>query len=449
MSTSALPTLSALYAAHISQLQQHTADLLQQQGYAGLLIHSGSAPGLFLDDHHLPFYANPHFKHWLPLPRHQHGFLLIRPNAKPQLYYHNPSDYWHLSDGTPHGFWTAEFEITEISAPEQVREALSMLLRGGDLAFIGEDTALAARWGIVPAHINPESLLHPLHWQRAYKSEYELACLREASRRAVAGHRAAEQAFRQGDSELEIHLAYLAASQQRENELPYGNIIALNQHGAVLHYQHLERQPPRALHAFLIDAGAEVRGYCADITRTYAAAGGLFGEMIVALDQVQQRLVAQLQPGQSFVALHQQTHLAIGLILQAFKLVDMSPESQVECGITRAFYPHGLGHLLGLQVHDVAGKVSDAAGTPLPPPAEHPALRLTRPLEAGMVLTIEPGLYFIDALLAELRQSPQQVALDWSLIAQLSPCGGIRIEDNLVIHPDRVENLTRDAFGGP
>jgi len=435
-----------LYAAHIEQLQQFTAALLQQQGYAGLLIHSGRAAGLFLDDQQLPFYANPHFKHWLPLPRHQHGVLLIRPDAQPRLYYHNPSDYWHLADGTPQGFWTGAFEISEMSAPAQVHEDL------GDcsgLAFIGEEAALARSWGV--AAINPEPLLHALHWQRAYKSEYELSCLREASRVAVAGHRAAEQAFRQGDSELAIHLAYQAASRQRENELPYGNIIALNQHGAVLHYQHLDRQPPRERHAFLIDAGAEVRGYAADITRTYSARnaagnGGLFGEMVGALDRVQQRLVAQLKPGLDFVELHQQTHLAIGLILQAFKLVDMSPESQIECGITRAFFPHGLGHLLGLQVHDVAGKVGDAQGTPLPPPPEHPALRLTRPLEAGMVLTIEPGLYFIDALLAELRRSPQQAALDWDLIERLRPCGGIRIEDNLVIHGDRVENLTRDAF---
>ncbi|WP_210396673.1 Xaa-Pro dipeptidase [Motiliproteus sediminis] len=433
--------LSELYADHVATLQGHTAALLERLGYAGMVIYSGTATGIFLDDHALPFYANPHFKHWLPLPRHQHGFLLIRPGKRPQLFYHSPVDFWHLSDGAPGGFWTDPFDIAEFADPVEVQSAL------GDtpgLAFVGEDAALAQRWGFTA--INPEPLLHELNWLRGYKSGYELACLREASQLAVAGHRAAEQCFRDGGSEFDIHLAYLAASGQRENELPYGNIIAIDQHAAVLHYQHLDRRHPASPDAFLIDAGAEVRGYCADITRTYAARPGLFAELVAAMDEVQRRLVASASVGASFVELHQRTHQAVALLLQLFEIVDLAPESLVETGITRSFYPHGLGHLLGIQVHDVGGQVADPQGTPLPPPDEHPFLRLTRPLEAGMVLTVEPGLYFIDTLLAGLRHHPQAKAVNWERVEQLRPCGGIRIEDNLALHPDHTENLTRDAF---
>ncbi|WP_373184095.1 M24 family metallopeptidase, partial [Halomonas campaniensis] len=107
-------------------------------------------------------------------------------------------------------------------------------------------------------------------------------------------------------------------------------------------------------------------------------------------------------------------------------------------GITRAFCPHGLGHLLGVQVHDVAGRL-DGVGRPLPPPAEHPALRLTRELEAGMVVTMEPGLYVIPMLLAAHRGSPE---IDWERVDRLASHGGIRIEDNVRVTGRGPDNLT-------
>lgn len=98
----------------------------------------------------------------------------------------------------------------------------------------------------------------------------------------------------------------------------------------------------------------------------------------------------------------------------------------VEQGITRAFFPHGIGHFLGIQVHDVAGK-------PTPSPEDAPFLRLTRTLEAGMVVTIEPGLYFIPSLLEPLLNGPEAQYLNRALIDELKSCGGIRIEDNVVV----------------
>ena len=90
----------------------------------------------------------------------------------------------------------------------------------------------------------------------------------------VRAHRAAEQAFRAGASEYEIHLAYCQAAGAREEELPYNNIIAFDRHAAVLHYQVLDRSRPAGVKSFLIDAGAQHAGYACDITRTYAAERG-------------------------------------------------------------------------------------------------------------------------------------------------------------------------------
>ena len=114
--------------------------------------------------------------------------------------------------------------------------------------------------------------------------------------------------------------------------------------------------------------------------------------------------------------------------------------------MTAAFYPHGLGHLLGIQVHDVGGHFGDDAGTIVEPPAEHPHLRFTRTLETDQVLTIEPGLYVIDLLLAELADAPGGKLLNHERIDWLRPYGGIRIEDNVRVLEDGCENLTREAF---
>ena len=114
-------------------------------------------------------------------------------------------------------------------------------------------------------------------------------------------------------------------------------------------------------------------------------------------------------------------------------------------GLSKVFYPHGLGHFLGLQTHDVAGLI-DNDGNPSPRPEGHPFLRLTRVLEAGNTLTIEPGLYFIEPLLSAWRENGDPAAINWDKVEQLAPCGGIRIEDNVLVTEDGCDNLTRKAF---
>jgi Xaa-Pro dipeptidase len=114
--------------------------------------------------------------------------------------------------------------------------------------------------------------------------------------------------------------------------------------------------------------------------------------------------------------------------------------------VTSAFFPHGLGHLLGIQVHDVGGFMENESGTTIDPPSGHPFLRLTRVLEENMVLTIEPGLYVIDMLLENLRGTLAEKQVNWETVDWLRPFGGIRIEDNVRVLVNDRENLTRDAF---
>ena len=132
-------------------------------------------------------------------------------------------------------------------------------------------------------------------------------------------------------------------------------------------------------------------------------------------------------------------HHHLGEILVANDLFKGTAEQAVAEGVTRAFCPHGLGHSLGLQVHDVAG-LRHPDGAPAPAPEQHPALRLSLTLRPGMVVTIEPGLYFIAMLLDPLRNT--SLPINWRLVDQLSSCGGIRIEDNVVVTESGFVNLT-------
>ena len=435
------PDLHPLYAEHLATLKGRADQALQREGFDHLVIASGQPGPQFLDDRPYPFAVNPHLKHWLPVTKAPGSWLVYTPGRKPKLVYLQPHDYWHVVPEAPAGYWVEHYEIAIIREAKDARAHLPN--DAARCAVIGE--AFAGLDGFAPN--NPQGVLDYLHYQRSYKSAYELAMMRVASKIGARSHRAAAQAFRAGASEFDIHMAYLAAARQTDNELPYSNIVALNEHGAVLHYTDLGHAPPAYSHSFLIDAGASFHGYASDITRTHAAANaGEFQALIDAVDEAQRGFVARVRAGQSYPDLHVHAHLVLGGVLKEHGFIRMSAEAALAGGVTSTFFPHGLGHPIGLQVHDVAGfQASDRGGT-LPRPAGHPYLRMTRALEPGMVVTIEPGLYFIDMLLAELRNKPAAKDIEWAKVDAFRKYGGIRIEDDVVCTAGEPENLTRDAF---
>ncbi|MGL5360541.1 MAG: Xaa-Pro dipeptidase [Shewanella sp.] len=428
------------YHAHIAELNRRVATVLTREALSGLVIHSGQPLRMFLDDIDYPFKVNPHFKAWLPLVDNPHCWLVINGQDKPQLIFYRPEDFWHKVADVPEQFWTEHVEITLLTEATEVAHLLPKDL--ANWAYVGEHLTLAEELGFTQR--NPETVMNYLHYQRATKTEYELECLRRANQMAVQGHLAAKNAFYNGASEFEIQLHYLAAVGQGENEVPYGNIIALNQHAAILHYTALEHQNPARRLSFLIDAGASYFGYADDITRTYAFEKNPFDELIGAMHRVQLELIALMRPGVPYLELHLAAHQKIARLLLDFKLATGDAEGLVEQGITRAFFPHGLGHMLGLQVHDVGGFLTDERGTKLAPPAEHPFLRCTRTLAPKQVLTMEPGFYIIDSLLKVLQQDIRGQQIDWNNVAKLRPFGGVRIEDNVIVHEGRTENITRE-----
>jgi Xaa-Pro dipeptidase len=437
----AIQDLANAYPQHIAELQRRSTLALERGGCDHLVVPSGTLHYQVFDDRDYPYAVNPQFKAWAPLTRTPGSWLVFTPGQKPKLIYLQPFDYWHVVPEAPAGYWVDQFDIVIIRKPDEALQHLPG--NPARCAILGEPQSTLGDF--VPD--NPAAVVNYLEYHRAFKTPYEILMMREATRVGVRAHRAAEAAFRAGKSEFDIHMAYCSAARQDANELPYHNIVALNEHGAVLHYTELGRLPPKPARSFLIDAGGSHGGYACDITRTYSAdPGDEFQALIDAVDLAQQAMCAQVRAGFDYKQLHLDAHLALAGILQDFGVIKVSPQTALETGVSSAFFPHGIGHGIGLQVHDVAGFAASDAGGTIAKPEGHPYLRLTRVLEPGMVVTIEPGIYFIDMLLEKLRQDGHADSVDWARVDAFRPYGGIRIEDDVVCTGDAPLNLTRDGF---
>lgn len=439
-----MDSFSTLYQDHLATLQKRTREVLARNNLDALLIHSGEPITAFLDDHDYPFKVNPQFKAWLPVTVVPHCWLWVDGVNKPKLWFYSPVDYWYAVEPLPESFWTPFVDIILIKNPDDIGSLLPAAR--DNIAYLGSALPRALSLGLKTAGINPQPVLDYLHYHRAYKTDYELACMREAQKTAVMGHRAAHEAFLAGMSEFDINIAYLSATGHRDFDVPYGNIIAINEHAAVLHYTKLDNQLPDQVRSFLIDAGTEYQGYAADLTRTYARQkDSEFAALVTAMNHEQLALIDTVEAGVNYIEYHLQMHGRIARLLNQFDIVTgLDEETMVAEGITGPFLPHGLGHPLGLQVHDVGGFLQDDRGARLAAPAQHPYLRCTRVLQPRMVMTIEPGLYFIESLLAPWRAGTFSRHFNWGRIDMFKTYGGIRIEDNIVIGEKQIENMTRN-----
>lgn len=432
------PDLQQHYAHHLFQRVDNFHRAMADTIYEQLVIDVGGARYRFLDDTSYPFRPNPYATRLAPLHDFPDSFIIISSGViKPQLLVYQPKDYWHAVTTLNCEAITSQFHVTVYADKNKLWSDLPNHLH---VAYLGDRPELLSA-----AAANPPELINYLDFQQAVKTEYEVHCIARANTLAVKGHAAVAQLFGGTTSELALHLAYLAAIKATENTLPYDNIIAGNENAAILHYTHHSTETA-ALRSLLIDAGATYNGYCADISRTYCRHDGLFSELITRLDGLQQNLCAQVAPGVEYVDIHRAAFVGIGEILVETGIITCPLEQAIEDNIVGVFFPHGVGHLLGVQVHDRGGWQADISGVANPPPAQFPFLRMTRQIASNQVFTIEPGIYFIDQLLTEAEEDGRGQQINQVLIQELKPFGGIRIEDNLRVTETGNDNLTRQAF---
>jgi Xaa-Pro dipeptidase len=435
--------LESKYQAHVAELSKDYSRVLGELGLDGVVIHSGTPrPRSLFDDQFWPLRPVPHFAHWLPLQTARSA-LLVEAGKKPTLFWFNAVDFWEapIKPESDH-FWSS-FEVKEVKDPADIKK---LLPAGRKLAFIGEEKSDCDLWGLPSSAFNPPALVNALDQLRVKKTPYEILCLKEANRRASLGHKAVVETFKQGDaSELELHLLFLRSTGQDDAETPYKNIVALGEHAATLHHvcYGRSRSPAQSL---LVDAGAKYQGYDSDVTRTSVKGGGAaasaFAQLVSGLEKLQQESCRRAQLNLPYEQLHNSAHEQLAPLLKEVGLATGSAEELVKRGVTRKFLPHGLGHSLGLQTHDVGCRN-------VQPQPDNPFLRNTTKITPGQVFTIEPGIYFIRHLLEELKASPAGSLVKWPLVDQLIPFGGVRVEDDLAVTDGGVENLTREVLPDP
>ena len=431
--------LPKLYAHHISRLEQVYTEALEPLDVEGVLIHSGSAAYYHADDREISFQAYGHFLHWIAVNRPDQ-FLLFRPGYKPVYYQVVPTDFWYEQEIQTDPLWLSAFDIVQVDSLEGVKRDLP----SSRISYLGDNEALGDALGLDEGLCNPGSLLRYIDYYRAFKSDYEIDQLREANRLALIGHDAARECFQAGGSEYDIHLAYLGACKILEDEAPYTNIVGINEKSAILHYQN-KRRTTENNQVLLIDAGYRVRAYCSDITRTTASstAHTVFKSLLTGMEKLELGLIEQIEPGKSYVEIHLAALRAIAALLIDLEICNGSADELMDQQIPQLFMPHGVGHLLGINVHDAGGRQQDVLGNELQPPAHSPMLRNTRLMEKDMVFTIEPGCYFIPLLLEPERNQSRGKNINWSAVDELYSHGGIRIEDNVRVTESAAENLTR------
>jgi Xaa-Pro aminopeptidase len=283
-----------------------------------------------------------------------------------------------------------------------------------------------------------DALRNELIRVRRAKDDDELERMRVAAEATRAGFAELAAMVAPGRTERELQVALEAAFLRSGGDfLSFESIVAAGDHSAVLHFAPTQREL-EAGQLLLVDAGAEHRGYASDVTRTYAVSGELDARQRVVHETVRracEAAIAACRPGVEWREIHRTAALVTAGGLIELGVLRGEPETLVESGAVTLFFPHGVGHMVGLGVRD-AGFASDEAREPAP---GLPRLRVDIPLQPRHAWTVEPGLYFVAPLLARHRDRRD---VDWAHVDDLLGFGGVRIEQNVLITEDGCEVLT-------
>ncbi|WP_164017927.1 aminopeptidase P family protein [Pyxidicoccus trucidator] len=274
-----------------------------------------------------------------------------------------------------------------------------------------------------------------------------VAQLRRAAEATTPAHLAGMRATRPGLLEAAVRAAMEAEFVARDVRPAYQPIVTV--HGEVLHnlkYHH----ELRAGDLLLADVGGESPGgFACDVTRTWPVTGRFSTtqrELYEVVLRAQKASIALVRPGVRYREVHLAAHREMARGLVALGILRGDPEELVVDGLTALLFPHGIGHLLGLDVHDMedlGDRAGYAPGRTRAKEFGHRYLRLDRDLEPGMAVTIEPGLYRVPAILEDARLTARAGdRLNREVLARYSDVRGIRIEDDVLVTAEGCEVLT-------
>ncbi len=273
---------------------------------------------------------------------------------------------------------------------------------------------------------------------RRPKDKVEIARMRAAVEVTRAGFEELVTLIAPGRTERELQIGLEAALLRNGADfLAFDSIVASGKHSAVLHFKPTARKLCRG-DLLLVDAGAEYRGYASDVTRTYVLGGILSADQRLVYETVRlagEAAIGACRPGADWQDVHCTAALVVAEGLVELGVLRGSAQLLVESGATKLFFPHGVGHPVGLGLRD-AGRTSDEGREPAP---GLPELRVGITLQMGQAWTVEPGLYFVDA---RVHQARERDDVNWERVDSLRALGGVRIEQDVLITSDGCDVLT-------
>jgi Xaa-Pro aminopeptidase len=292
-------------------------------------------------------------------------------------------------------------------------------------------------------HAGDSKLADGIAGVRIHKDEVELDHLRRAASCSLAGfewlYANTVPGMTERDVQIGMEAEFFRAGAPR---VAYDSIVAGGPNAAVLHFLPTQRTI-EAGDLLLIDAGAQIEGYASDVTRTVVVGADPTDEQTFLWHLVlraQELAIDRCRVGVEWRDVHHDAARNIGAGLVELGVLRGEIDELVSSGAVALFFPHGLGHLIGLTVHDAGGYRVDRERSSHP---QFRYLRTDRPLEQGMITSVEPGVYFIEALLSdpELRDRHAD-SVNWTRADEFRGFGGIRIEDDIHVTSGEPENLS-------
>ncbi|XP_014238633.1 xaa-Pro dipeptidase isoform X4 [Trichogramma pretiosum] len=341
------------------------------------------------------------------------------------------------------------YHVDELERVLSSKGTIKLLLLRGVNSDSGLTTQPATFDGIDKFQTDFDILYPEFCECRVIKSPKEIEVLRYVVKVSSDAHKAVMRMVKPGVAEFQaeaqfLHHAYAVGGCRH---VSYTCICGSGENGSILHYGHAGAPNNKVLKdgdMCLFDMGGNYAGYAADITCSFPANGKFTEDQKIVYNAVLDARNAVLQAAKPGVLWSDMHLLANRVMLEALKKADLlqgDVEDMIRSGVHAVFQPHGLGHFLGLDVHDVGGYLPGHPERSAEPGLSK--LRTARPLKAGMVLTVEPGCYFIDWLLQKAKADPAQAKfINWANIERFRGFGGVRIEDDVLITETGMENLT-------
>jgi Xaa-Pro aminopeptidase len=420
------------------------------------LIVAGSQRARNYPANRYPFRAESHFIYLtgvqLPgaalLIDGAHATLFVVPAA-------SDDPLWH---GEAEG-WDALRKRTGVDTVESI-ERLSEVIAGRKVATIPSNDDSTAAWQtrVLGRPIEPRSaarvegidgvLADAILAIRLSHDEAAVAQMRTSVAATTAGHHAGARALRPGVREAVVRGAIEAQFIAFGMTTAYGSIVTT--HGEILHHEQSHRVVESG-DLLLVDAGAEnAEGWSSDVTRVYPASGRFSATQRAIYDIVlaaNRAAIDKVRPGVRYRDVHLEAGRAMVAGLVDVGVLRGNVDGLVERGAYAIFFPHGVGHLLGLDVHDMEDLGDRAGYAPGRVRSERFGdryLRLDRDLVPGMAVTVEPGFYQVPTILnSEAIVGPFRGDLDRDALARFSDVRGIRLEDDILCTNDAPEILTR------